>query len=152
MSDQLVFEKLNAEYFPRADFVQSCLSCWLKLVCPIWTTGVFTSFFIEWETERVLLADASNAIIELNRQLALLNMNIERPNLAKFLINFYKKPAKIFSDREKLSPQEGTNQSRPEGLPLNGVALLPLFKRLRDPVKQFLYTDDSAAEVESLIK
>ena len=57
----------------------------------------------------------------------------------------------MFSDREKLSPQEGTNQSRPEGLPLHGVALLPLFKRLRDPVKQFLYTDDSAAEVENLI-
>ena len=114
--------------------------------------SALTSVFIQPKSEGVLLVDASNPLNELNRQLVLLNMYAEYPTKARFLTNFFRKPAHLFLDGEVLLSQEGTSQGGPHGMLMYAIALLTLIKRLRDLVKQFWYADHPSAggELEQL--
>ena len=69
--------------------------------------SALTSVFNETEAEKKLFIDASNACIEQNRQLALLNMYVEHPAMATFFTNLYRKPENLFMVGEVLLSQEG---------------------------------------------
>ena len=72
------------------------------------------SIFEQEETDAVLLIDARNAFNCLNRNVALHNIQIIQitcPIVAMYLVNTYRKPAKLFiAGGETILSKEGTTQ------------------------------------------
>ena len=67
--------------------------------------------FEEEETEGMILVDASDAF---NRAVDMLNVQIICPSVATFLINLYRKPAKLIINSSdgniQITSEEGTTQ------------------------------------------
>jgi len=61
-----------------------------------------------FETEAIILVDASNAFNSLNRQIALRNIQHICPPLSKVVINTYREDVCLFIDGEAIFSQEGT--------------------------------------------
>ena len=113
----------------------------------------------ENDTEAILLVDATNAFNCLNRQAALLNMNIICPEFQKYLINTYRQPPKLYvngGDGEFIESQEGSTQGDNAGMSMYACGTKPLVDHLRNeapyieagitaPPKQVWMADDSAA-------
>ena len=97
------------------------------------------------ENEAVLLVDASNGFNCLNRQVALQNVRRLCPAIATILINTYRCPVELFIDGDVIMSQEGTTQGDPLAMPMYGVAVVPLIRRLDGCCTQVWYADDSAA-------
>lgn len=108
--------------------------------------------FEEEETEGVCLVDASNAFNNLNRQVALHNVQVLCPTVSKFLINIYRMPARMIikdggKDCEILS-MEGTTQGCNLGMLFYSLGLTPLVRSLHlvrehMKVKQCWLADDA---------
>ena len=90
--------------------------------------------FDEEETEGVMLVDASNAFNNMNRQVALHNVQIICPFVASFLINIYRRSARmIIKDAEKdqeITSLEGTTQGCNLGMLFYALGLTPVVRSL----------------------
>ena len=104
--------------------------------------------FDEEETDGVLLIDATNAFNQMNRAVAMHNIQITFPIMCKYVINTYRSPSRLFvcGGGEILS-QEGTTQGDPLAMPWYSVNTSIMIQNLRfrvPEVKQVWLADDSA--------
>ena len=100
-------------------------------------------------TEGVLLIDARNAFNSLNRRVALHNVHVQCPSLAKILLNSYGSPARLFvAGGGELASQEGTTQGDPLSMAFYAMATIPLVDHLQaehPSVDQGWYANDSGS-------
>ena len=102
--------------------------------------------FIDDECEGILLVDARNAFNNLNRQVALHNVNRLCPALGKVLINTYRSPADLFVGGESIKSQEGTIQGDPLAMAMYAIAPVPLMKKAETTsAKQVWFADDATS-------
>ena len=80
--------------------------------------------------DAVLLVDASNAFNELNRQVALCNVEAICPVLAPILINTYRQDAFLFAGDHTIFSSEGTTQGDPLAMAMYAIGTLPLIDKL----------------------
>ena len=108
--------------------------------------------FNDDETEAIILVDADNAFNRLNRTAALHNIQFICPEIATYLINTYRNPARLFisnSDKELLS-EEGVTQGDNCAMGKYSCSLMPLVQTVAQStsdaskVKQVWYADDAA--------
>ena len=111
--------------------------------------------FADAASDGVLFVDASNAFNRLNRQVALRNIRIICPALARFLINIYRSDAPLFVGGEVIYSAEGTTQGDPLAMAMFAIAVRPLIDRLMSAETiQVWFADDasSGGVVQSLRK
>ena len=96
-------------------------------------------------TQGILLVDAANAFNNLNRQVALHNIQLRCPYLATVLINTYCMTADLFINGETIPSEEGTTQWDPLAMAMYAIVILPLIQRVKHEVKQAWYTDNATA-------
>ena len=104
--------------------------------------------FTEDECQGVLLVDATNAFNSLNRRTALLNIRYTCPNFSKYLINTYRKPAKLFlPGGTHITSKEGTTQGDNCASGFYSVSTMILIKELSEinGCKQIWYADDGGS-------
>ena len=102
--------------------------------------------FDQDDTEAVLMADATNAFNQLNREVCLHNLRHLCPSLATVVINTYRCSAKLFVGGSFIMSAEGTTQGDPLAMPMYAVAILPLIRSLSAAkATQLWYVDDSSA-------
>ena len=110
------------------------------------------------DTDAVLLIDASNAFNCLNRAVALHNIQVICPMLSKYIINTYRKPAKLFvNGGSMMYSQEGTTQGDPLAMPWYALSTTSIIDFLRENVPSVLQVwlaDDATAagKLDSLYK
>ena len=99
--------------------------------------------------DAMLFVDAENAFNKLNRNVALHNVGGVCPPFHKFLMNTYRKPAKLyFKDGHSILSQEGVTQGDNAAMAFYALATRPLIDRLqlKNPrIIQAWFADDSAA-------
>ena len=93
--------------------------------------------------EGILLVDACNAFNNLNRQMALRNIQIICPAIATILLNIYRNNASLFIDGETIHSCEGTTQGDPLAMYMYALASLPLIESLPAEVQQIWFADDA---------
>ena len=102
--------------------------------------------FDEDNTEGILLIDASNAFNNLNRRVALFNIQYTCPAIAKALINCYRGSSSLFIEGRTLLSNEGTTQGDPLAMVMFGLATVPMIERLKSAnTVQCWFADDGAA-------
>ena len=114
--------------------------------------------FDDDETEGMLLVDAENAFNSLNREASLKNMNKICPEIAKYLINTYRQPSRLYinnTDGQFIMSEEGSTQGDNAAMNMYACSIKPLIDLLNKPdsyqnagvekVKQVWYADDSGA-------
>ena len=102
--------------------------------------------FDQDETEAVLMADATNAFNQLNRNVCLRNMRYVCPSLATIVINTYRHPAKLFVGGTTIMSAEGTTQGDPNAMPMYATGVLPIIQSLSAAgLLQLWFADDSSA-------
>ncbi|CAM1294773.1 Uncharacterised protein r2_g398 [Pycnogonum litorale] len=95
----------------------------------------------DYDTETIILVDATNAFNSMNRQTALRNIQYLCPTISTTLINMYRGNADLFTDKESFSSEEGTTQGDPPA-----IGITPLIRKMaRNDTKQIWYADDAAA-------
>ena len=104
--------------------------------------------FVEKGTDGIILIDASNAFNQMNRSIALHNIQITCKEMSFYIINTYRSPWRLFicGGGEILS-QEGTTQGDPLAMPCYSVNTSIMIQSLRTStpgVKQIWLADDSA--------
>ena len=104
--------------------------------------------FAEEGTDGILLIDASNAFNQMNRAVALHNIQITCKEMSLYIINTYRSPSRLFicGGGEILS-QEGTTQGDPLAMPWYSVNTSIMIQSLRISTpgdKQVWLADDSA--------
>ena len=104
--------------------------------------------FVEEGTDGILLIDASNAFNQMNRSVALHNIQITCKEMSLYIINTYRSSSRLFicGGGEILS-QEGTTQGDPLAMPWYSVNASVMIQSLRTSspgVKQVCLADDSA--------
>ena len=110
------------------------------------------------ETEAILLVDAANAFNCLNREAALLNMNLICPEFQKYLVNTYRDPPRLYlngCNGEFIESEEGSTQGDNAAMSMYSCSTRPLIDHLRmeglytaksvTKPKQIWYADDSGA-------
>ena len=104
--------------------------------------------FVEEGTDGILLTDASNAFKQMNRSVALHNIQITCKGMSLYIINTYRSPSRFFIwGGGKLLSQEGTTQGDPLAMPWHSVntSIMIQSLRTRTPgVKQVWIAHDSA--------
>ena len=106
--------------------------------------------FDEEETDGTLLIDATNRFNQMNRSVAMHNIQITCPVMSKCVINTYQSPSRLFvcGSGETLS-QEGNTQGDPLAMPWYSVNMSIMIQSLKlhvPEVKQVWLEDDSAGE------
>ena len=104
--------------------------------------------FEEEGTDGILLIDASNAFNQMNRAVAMHNIQITCKELSMYIMNTYRSPSRLFicGGGEILS-QEGTTQGDPLAMPwysINTSIMIQSLRALTPEVKQVWLADDSA--------
>ena len=89
--------------------------------------------------------DENEAVLLVDRQVALHNISRICPPLSTILINTYRAPTHLFVNGDTILSQEGTTQGDPLAMPMYALATIPLIKELDGHCKQIWYADDAAA-------
>ena len=104
--------------------------------------------FVEEGTDGILLKDESNAFSQMNRSVALHNIQITCNAMSLYIINTYRSPSRLFiCGRGEILSREGTTKRDPLAMPWYSVntSITIQSLRIRSPgVKQVWLTDDSA--------
>ena len=111
--------------------------------------------FTSDDSQGVLLVDAANAFNNINRQVALRNIQLLCPSIATVLINTYRQPTDLFIDGEVLHSEEGTTQGDPLAMALYALATVPLANQctVNDLGEVWLADDASASgKLRSLLE
>ena len=97
-------------------------------------------------TDAIIFVDASNAFNNLNRKVALYNIQFICPAASKILINCYRSQTTLFVGGTMLLSQEGTTQGDPLAMMMFALATVPLIHTVqtKDTV-QVWFADDAAA-------
>jgi len=85
------------------------------------------------DTQGILLVDADNAFNRLNRRVALHNTSVMCPELYKYLVNTYRKPARLYipnSGGKYILSQDGTTQGDNCASAFYSCSLMPLMDDL----------------------
>ena len=102
--------------------------------------------FNEETTDAVLFVDASNAFNNLNRKVALHNIQFVCPQIATALINCYRQSSHLFVGGRILLSDEGTTQGDPLAMAMFALATVPLIRKIAIPGSvQAWFADDSAS-------
>ena len=104
-------------------------------------------------TEAVLVVDADNAFNRFNRSAALHNVQQICPEIAQYIINTYRQPARLIvsNSEEELSSEEGVTQGDNAAMAKYSCSLMPLIldSSIRDnsskDLKEVWYADDAAS-------
>ena len=100
-------------------------------------------------TDAILLTDASNAFNSMNRAVCLHNIQITCPQIAMYLINTYRKPARLFiNGGGEIQSTEGTTQGDLLAMPWYSLTTVIIITDLRlhtSHVSQMWLADDAAA-------
>jgi hypothetical protein len=104
--------------------------------------------FDDEETDGIILTDATNAFNQMNRAVAMHNLQITCNKLSMYIINTYRGPSRLFicGGGEILS-QEGTTKGDPLTMPWYSVNTAVMIQSLGlnvPEVKQVWLADDSA--------
>jgi frataxin-like iron-binding protein CyaY len=104
--------------------------------------------FDEEGTDGILLIDATNAFNQMNRAVAMHNLQLTCNKMSMYIINTYRSPSRLFicGGGEILS-QEGTTQGDRLAMPWYSVNTAVIIQSLRlniPEVKQVWLADDSA--------
>ena len=100
----------------------------------------------EENSEAVIMIDASNAFISMNRAVALNNIQVLCPTIATYLINTYRQPSRLFViGGGELKSSEGTTQGDPLAMPWFSINTRRLTNVLAEQteVKQAWLADDA---------
>ena len=120
--------------------------------------------FNEYDTEAVLMVDASNAFNSINREAFLHNTKVLCPTLATFINNSYSIPSDLFVQGGKsLKSLEGTTQGDPAAMAIYALGIRPLLvwlsnlskeKTEKFPSRQVVFADDlkGVGSLENLMK
>ena len=104
--------------------------------------------FYDDGTDGILLVDASNAFNQMNRAVAMHNIQITCPGMSMYIINTYRGPSRLFiCGGEEILSQEGTTQGDPLAMPWYAINTFTMIQSLRariPEVKQVWLADDSA--------
>ena len=104
------------------------------------------ALFDQADTEAVILVDASNAFNNLNRQVALQNIQYQCPIISKLLINCYRGNASLFVDGTALLSQEGITQGDSLSIAMFALATVPLTTSVATKsATQIWFADDARA-------
>ena len=102
--------------------------------------------FSDVSTDAVILVDAANAFNNLNRQVALVNIQYLCPPIAVILINCYRSDIRLFVEKDVIMSQEGTTQGDPLAMAFFALASVPLINAIAvDQVTQAWFADDAGA-------
>ena len=102
--------------------------------------------FEDASTDAILLVDASNAFNNLNRRVALLNIQVLCPAVATILINCYRGNALLVVKDEFMYSKEGITQGDPLAMAMFALASVPLIRRIdTDGAIQAWYADDASS-------
>ena len=96
-------------------------------------------------TEAILMVEALNVFISLNRETALRNIRILCSVLAPMLTNMYQSHSMLIIDGDHILSQEGTTQGDPLAMAIYAIGTLPLILKLHGCVTQVWYADDASA-------
>ena len=97
-------------------------------------------------TEGVLLVDARNAFNNLNRQVALRNIQYICPAVATILINCYRDLSSLYVGGTVLLSREGTTQGDTLAMTMFGLTTLPLINATKKAgASQCWFADDAAS-------
>ena len=101
--------------------------------------------FEDPDCDAVILVDAVNAFNNLNRQVALRNIQYLCPAIAPVLINCYRDESSLFVGGEVLFSREGTTQGDPLSMTMFALAVVPLIEKIStESTTQAWFADDSA--------
>ena len=111
--------------------------------------------FESQDTEALILVDADNAFNSLNREAALMNIRVVCPELAPYVINSYREPARLFvsGSNQELMSEEGVTHGDNAAMGFYACATVPVILATMggneatnsdNPVKQIWYADDAA--------
>ena len=104
--------------------------------------------FVEEGTDGILLMDASNAFNQMNRSVALHNIQITCKEMSLYIINTYRSPSRLFvCGGGDILSQEGTTQGDLLAMPWYSINTSIMIQSLRTStpgVKQVWLADDSA--------
>ena len=121
------------------------LCCGQDAGCEAAVHAMRTVFEAE-DTDAILLVDASNAFNNLNRLVALHNIQYLCPTIATVLINCYRMSSSLFVGGRVLLSREGTTQGDPLAMAMFGLATIPLIRQLHNvSTTQCWFADDAAA-------
>ena len=115
-------------------------------------THALARVFAEADTEAVILEDASNAFNSMNRQLALRNIPVLCPALARYVINTYRCHAPLFVGGGVIYSHEGTTQGDPLAMAMFAIAVRPLIDRTAPTGATQVWFADDAAGGGTLLK
>ena len=112
--------------------------------------------FEDEDTEGLMIIDANNAFNNMNRQVALHNIQIVCPEVSKYLINTYRRPARLLikdGDEDlEIKSLEGTTQGCNLGMTFYSLGTIPLVRSLTKlikdnslEIKQCWLADDASA-------
>ena len=104
--------------------------------------------FVEEGTDGILLMDASNAFNQMNRSVALHNIQITCKEMSLYIINTYRSPSRLFvCGGGDILSQEGTTQGDVLAMPWYSINTSIMIQSLRTStpgVKQVWLADNSA--------
>ena len=104
--------------------------------------------FVEEGTDGILLMDASNAFNQMNRSVALHNIQITCKEMSLYIINTYRSPSRLFvCGGGDILSQEGTTQGDLLAMPWYSINTSIMIQSLRTStpgVKQVWLADNSA--------
>lgn len=95
------------------------------------------------DVEGILLVKASNAFNNLNRQMALHNIQIICPAIATILLNTYRNNTSLFIDGETIHSCEGKTQGDPLAMYMYALGTIPLIESLPEVIQQIWFADDA---------
>ena len=95
------------------------------------------SVFESEAAEAVILVDAANAFNNINRKALLHNVQVLCPIFARYVLNCYRTPARLFViGGVELKSNEGTTQGDPIGMAVYAIGLTPLLTELLSTIAE----------------
>ena len=100
--------------------------------------------FNENNCEALLLIDAKNAFNELNRGVAIRNLEKTCHPFYTLVTSMYRDPSRLYSDGDFIMSNEGTTQGDTLAMPIFAVSSVPIIKKTEtDGVTQIWIADDA---------
>ena len=144
---KVVNRNATEEIIAAAGSLQTCAGHWAGAEAAI---HAMKEIFENDETDAVILIDASNAFNRMNRTTAIHNIQILCPNIAMFIVNTYRKPARLFiaDGGGEIKSREGTTQGDPLAMPWYSINTVIIINQLRiqhPEISQVWLADDATA-------
>ena len=95
------------------------------------------TIFEDDNTHGIIQVDANNAFNTINRKVFIHNIQIICPEIARFVINCYQQPARLFVvGGIEIQSLEGTTQGDPTAMPVYAEGIIPLMLAASEPLRE----------------